>query len=679
METHRSLIAAATLFASAAAAHADIVMLLSADKLFYQTSPLTARFERGNLNVLLRDGLVILDGACVVDPQLFFFPPSNIPPCPLGATGFVASGDVDRDGVRDDNQYWSVSGVIPALVVEPGRPELCLLYSAPPSKMPRPLANFRDDSVITFFDISTALVVQYDQSRYELNRPYGSVRQVETVQALGNVNLPGTMTATVTGVDIVGSPLVITYNVEAGLVGSQWAENLRSALASNAAVNSVYAIGGLGSAVTLTERVANGNDTTLNVALDVGTALVDGMPVPTSINTTQGSTAPNEAALKQMNEEIIPGTYVFTYPRLGTPDLNPVAIPVTIVPNLEAVTLAGRTRGGFRFTSGTWRKDVYQMDPRTINKIRWVGNDRTVVRPGDLIFFSILNESEERLLFPPTVPQNPVFLPTPTAQQYTLPPFFFDVGQKGVMDLEYQRNLFSSGISGDFSSRNFRAKVEFVDSFTGYAQIALPAGTVKRDLTPFGNVDHDSMTNVEEFAYQFPTNEDIQASAREQFQSRTTDPSAPALGLVALFNKVTTKVPNEIIDPDAQPTGPAAPFLDADNHVVFEVPLRPRTGNTLKYAFFQAVEGKKKGVKLKIGTDWEMTTRTETITKDVNIELKVVDTADGSTVALVPRPAPLTTITLTREFTVLRSVNPVADPSAPLPDLRVVVAAVTLK
>ena len=225
METRRILLAAASLLATVTA-QADVAMSLSANKLFYQTSPLVVRFETGSLEIFVRDGLVILDAACVVDPQLFFFPPSNIPPCPLGATGFVASGDVDRDGVRDDNQYWSVSTVIPALVIEPARPELCQLYSAPPSKLPRPLTNFADDSVVTFFDISTAFVQQFDQSRYELIRPYGSVRQVETVVALGDVTPlgGGTVDAVVTGVDIVGSPLTVTFNVTNGQTGGEWAE-----------------------------------------------------------------------------------------------------------------------------------------------------------------------------------------------------------------------------------------------------------------------------------------------------------------------------------------------------------------------------------------------------------------------------------------------------------------------
>ncbi|WP_367871312.1 hypothetical protein [Luteolibacter sp. Populi] len=678
METQRILVTAATILACAAA-EADVIQTLSLNKLFYQTAPMSLRFESGQLRVFLRDGLVILDGACVIDPQLFFFPPSNIPPCPLGATGFVATGDVDRDGIRDDNQYWSVAGVIPAFVVEPSRPELCQLYSAPPSKLERPLSNFRDDAVVTFYDISTAFVQQYDQSRYELIRPYGAVRQMETVYALGDVLTTGTVIATVTSADIVGPPVTVTFNVTATQTGAAWSQALRAALASIPAIDNIYTIGGAGTVVTLTERVPNGNDPGLNVALAPGTAVVLGLPAPTSEDTTPGSTTNQAAALKKMNEEVIPGQYVFTYPRLNFPDLTPVAIPVTIVPSLDALNPASRTpRAGFRFTSGTWDRDVYQMDPRSINKVKWTGNDRTNIRPGDRIFFSILNDSEDFLLFPPTVPQNPVFIPTPTAQQYTLPPFFFDVGQTGVMELSYERNLYSSGVSIDTSERKFRAKVMMVDSYPGFAAITLPTGTAKREYAAKADYDRDGMSNIEEFGFQVLTYEEVNARAREQFEPLASDVPViyQAFGYVSQFSKVVTKYNNPIVNKDVKPAGMAPPYLDADNKIVIEAPLRPNTGNTLKYNYTQTIGGKKKGQKLKIGKDWEQFVTTTTATENVVIEVRIIDPEDGATVLLVNRGGQ-TPVTVTRPTLVTRSINPV-DPAAPLPTIKLTLSTLTL-
>ena len=679
MKTRRTLLTLASLFI-VQSANAELIMELSADKTHYQVSGQSLRFEGGQLNLHLRDGNVFLDGACVIDPQLFFFGPSNIPPCPLGATGFIATGDVDRDGVRDDNQYWSVASVVPAFVVEPSRPEIPQLYSGPPSKLPRPLQNFRDDAVVTFYDISTDVVRQYDLTQYELIRPYGSVRQVETALALGDVLVTGNINVVVTGSEIVGSPLTISVPVVEDQTGAEWAAAVRAALEGTAAVTDFYSVGGDGNLITLSEISPNGNDATLNISLEPDTAVVIGLPSTVSLNTTIGAFNAPVAALKQMNEEIVPGQYIFTFPRLGSPDLNPVAIPVTIVPTLEAVNPASRTRAGFRYTSGTWNGDVYQMDPRLINKVTWTGNDRTVVRPGDQIYFSILNEAEDFLLFPPTVPQNPVLLTVPTVQQYNMPPFFFDVGQKGVMNLRYQRNLFTSGVSGDFSARRFRAKLDFVDSFNGFVQTTFPLGTTKRDLSPAGDVDKDGTPNIEEFAFQFPTNEDIGASAREQFVPLPGDipPAFQGLGLTSAFSRVVTKVPNPIIDPASQPTPPAAPFLDADDRVVFEVPFRPRTGNTLRYNFVEFQAGKKRGKKVKIGTDYTLEFREVTSSVPAIIEVKLIFPDTRETVGFNTRALP-TTVNLTQQFLVLKSVNPVADPDAELPDLRVTLSAVTVK
>lgn len=677
METHRIAATVATLL-TLAAAQADVYMGLAVDKTHYQRNAFKLDFDSGELNLILRDGLVILDGACVIDPQLFFFGPSQIPPCPLGATGFVAQGDIDRDGIRDDNQYWSVLTVIPAFVVEPSRPELAQLFSAPPSKLPRPLPNFRDDSVVTFYDISTAAVTQYDQSRYELILRYGSIPQIETANLLGAIIGDGSLSVTVTGQDIVGSPLTIAVPVLALDLGNEAADKVRVALAAVPAITNFYTVGGAGNNIVLTEINPDGNDPTLNIDIQAGTAQGIGLPVPASFDTQLGSFTPGASAAKQMREELVDGQYTFTYPRLNFPDLNPVAIPVTITPIVEALDPASRSRNGFRFTSGTWDGDDYQLDPRLINEIDWTGNDRSNIRPGDQIYFSILNTAEDFITFPPTVPQNPVLLSNPTVQSYTLPPFFFEVGEEGVMNLDYRRNLPSNGVAYDVSERDFRAKVRMVDSYAGYAQVTLPLGTSKNDIAPTGNVDRDSMSNLEEFAFQFPTNEDINASAREQF----VPGQSGFFGIVQEFNRVVTKVVNPIIDDEVQPTGPAAPFLDAQNHIVFEVPVRPRTGTTVKYDFLEAFppapNGKvKKPKKLKLKGNWEVTTREVQSTTAAIIEVKLVTADTRETVGFLTRPS-ADIINLTQEFLVLRSLNPV-NPADPLPDLRVQVSSIPLK
>jgi len=553
-------------------------MQLAADRIYYQTNAFNLRFDGGSLNVTLRDGNFAYDAICPLNGNPVFYPPSEIPPCQLGATGFVASGDLDGDGVRDDNEYWSIvqNGVVPAARVEPSRPELCELYSGPPSPLPRPLSNFEDETVVVFYNIRTPAVTQYDLTMYSLDRPYG----------------PGT------------------------------------------------------------------------------------------------------GELERMDDEVISGQYVFTFPRLNMPELNPVAYAVTIAPMLNALNVSDRSQAGFRFTSGSWFEGKYQMDPRLITPIKWTGNDRTIVRRGDRILFSILDPTENSIAFPPTVPENPVLLTNPTVQQYNMPPFFFVVGDEGVMNLQYNRFLPTSGVAFDSSGRDFRAQVLFVDTFNGYVQTTFPAGTSKRDRSLGGDVDKDGMTNGDEFSFQQITNENINAAAKAQFVPFSIDPDSqdgfrpPELGnwfdtpfgftISEEYDTLVSLNVEPIRDPNVKPDGPVGPFLDAENHIVIEVPIRPNTGNTLKYQFQEYVPGKKgklRGQKLKLDENWEdVVTVTESITEQhmVRVEcLSILDTID-----YFEGPMP---VTYDVSKLVLRSAAPVVDPLAPLPNLTVQATPTALK
>jgi len=153
---------------SFAPVQAEVVMQFSTGAAYLQTGPFTVNFQGGDLNINLRDGNAILSPC----PHPW---PTIIPPslgCPLGTTGFIAVGDADDDGVRDDLSFWSLSDVIPAFIIEPFRPELCRLAAAPPSDLPRPQAGFNDRGALIFYNVLTAAVVQYDITIYELIRLY---------------------------------------------------------------------------------------------------------------------------------------------------------------------------------------------------------------------------------------------------------------------------------------------------------------------------------------------------------------------------------------------------------------------------------------------------------------------------------------------------------------------------
>jgi hypothetical protein len=63
------------------------------------------------------------------------------------------------------------------------------------------------------------------------------------------------------------------------------AAKIRAALSANAALTEVYAVGGTGADVTLTEKIATNNDATLNIAITAGLGV---SAITTSTNTTAG-------------------------------------------------------------------------------------------------------------------------------------------------------------------------------------------------------------------------------------------------------------------------------------------------------------------------------------------------------------------------------------------------------
>lgn len=689
METQRLATTAATIFGLAlTGAQADLYMELGVNKRHYQVANSKLSFEGGELNLYLRDGLIVV-AACDSQPSLSYVAP--VLGCTLGTTGFVSWGDFNGDGVSDANQYWSVSSVVPALAVAPYLPQQCSLITAPPSKLPRPLRMFSDGSITLFYNIS-AVTNQYDVTLYQMLRRYGSVRQVETAVAAGiipfDTALDGTLNVVVTSALLESSPLTIPAAInlaDAEGIGfdswpEEWAESVRRALVSTPEITENYTVSGNGTSIVLTAIVPGSNDPTLNISIEPGTFTTPSLPLSTSYNTAEGKYVMPATALSNINQEIVSGRYVFAFPSLNNPNV-PVAIPVTITNNVEALGSNPRApRKGFRFTSGVFDGEYYQMDPRVVNSIKWSGNDASSVMRGDEIRFSILSPSEDWLQFPPTVPQSPVTLSTPLATSYTLPPSFFDVGDEGVMQLQFQRTLAVSNVSFDRSWRQFRVKTKFVNSYAGFAQESFPLG-VAGDNTPIGDFDRDGMSNIEEYAYEFPSRADIVVAAKQQF----VPPTSNTVGLTFEFSRILTAIPSPVSDPLVKPTGPVGPELDEAGRIVYKVPYRANAGTSLVYEFAELSansKGKVKRTKIdtsKANSPWELVRETgETVTVPVMMEVVQVDSLSREVdeIIVLGNPVP---VSVTREFLVLRSKLPVKDPLAPLPNLGVTLRAVELR
>ena len=221
----------------------------------------------------------------------------------------------------------------------------------------------------------------------------------------------------------------------------------------------------------------------------------------------------------EMKKEIVPGTYSFTFPRLGNP-VFAVGIAAVYNPIPEGYGEIGGTgvKQGVRFTNpSTFYSDGFtQIDRNTIPTIRWEGFDLSLVRPNsDNLYFSVRhlnnpNKSKSDVAYFDTfgVPQSifpnvasgadpRVLLPSPVISSYTLPPFI-ETGTKAVIELELVRDLATSATSSDISHRKFQIPVFFVDYYSEFVKVTFGNETKKIDILQ--DFDGDGFNNLTEWA-----------------------------------------------------------------------------------------------------------------------------------------------------------------------------------
>ncbi|MCF7731894.1 MAG: hypothetical protein K9N23_09405 [Akkermansiaceae bacterium] len=163
------------LLAGSSVSQADIFLGFTTTRVYRQAID-GVPFREGVFGVLLWDGNWVVE-PCAGNGGAVYMGPSII--CPLGTTAFLVGGDADSDGVRDDFTYWSVSSVIPAAVIEPNLPGGCSLYSAPPSKLPRPIGAFIDMTDTLYYDIQTEAVTEYRLPEYVFGIDYATRNEMD--------------------------------------------------------------------------------------------------------------------------------------------------------------------------------------------------------------------------------------------------------------------------------------------------------------------------------------------------------------------------------------------------------------------------------------------------------------------------------------------------------------------
>jgi len=172
---------AATLAGMPNLLHAEQLFLYGTDKSFIQTSASKPSFDGGRFSANFRDGNAIYNLACPFNGSLFDFGAAPRIGCFTGATGIISAGDFDGDGYQDNFTHWELTQVIDARLIEPFRPELCQLISAPISSLsslPRPLGGFEDRGLIVTYDTRFETQRDHAVTWYDLNYPYGDVDSV---------------------------------------------------------------------------------------------------------------------------------------------------------------------------------------------------------------------------------------------------------------------------------------------------------------------------------------------------------------------------------------------------------------------------------------------------------------------------------------------------------------------
>jgi hypothetical protein len=333
-------------------------------------------------------------------------------------------------------------------------------------------------------------------------------------------------------------------------------------------------------------------------------------------------------------KELVQGVYIYALPRYGYPDIS-LNARFTQYPMLEAYSTKYKQRAGLRLSNVLWNTDGKALiDPRIVKNLKWVGPTVVNTVATDESYISLLTNDTEDVSTYREYPGNGSRANTlsPFLTSYDLAPGFFIPGDQGVLTLEYQRSL-DEGLFTDRSSRKINANFKMVDTYDGFVTSKiLTAGlaTSAKVATASDDTDKDGISNGLEYATQGVTEEGLASIVRQNFVSlyapfyatyagvdittaenllnslsSTTDHPRfyslyaynggvkPYTGAVS-GDPLTTPVPEKALTKASMPEI-VGPYLDADNHVVLDVPVRPLMDDATCTFSLQSLSGFKKG------------------------------------------------------------------------------------
>ena len=221
----------------------------------------------------------------------------------------------------------------------------------------------------------------------------------------------------------------------------------------------------------------------------------------------------------KFNEQIVPGVYHYSFPRLVNPIL-PATISATIYPMAEGFAKRNNVEQGFKFTNVNGnisdKKGFVELSYIRPNTIQWNQLPSAVVFPGvDGLYFSIRVINDEDNPKSPTVPvdrfsrkQQAIFpsftndgdprvlLASPLVSQFVTPPVFAG-GTKGVVEVQLARNFQTGGVTYDFSDRKFQIPVVVVNRYSEYQELIIEKP--KSDSEILKDTDGDGYNNLNEW------------------------------------------------------------------------------------------------------------------------------------------------------------------------------------
>ncbi len=374
-------------------AEADVAMSLSSHKTYRQNSKGKTDFRGGSFEIGLRDGNTVRVGGC---EWPYYVPANLLRVCSGGSTGFILFGDPDDSF---GGPYFWFTEVIPALIIEPRRPELCVLKAAPASKLERPSSGFADSSYGLYYNLHQPDAIESIITRYDYSRTYKASQRTK------------------------------------------------------------------------------------------------------------------------FEDEIVPGVYHYSFPRLHNPVLR-VPISPVIYPLPEGYAELNNQKTGVQIEStGRWTKSGFmELSYIKPNIIKWKGFSPSSTFPTvDDLHFSMRFLSNEKnplsditYVNPDTGESPASFFPTyvnggdpkillanPFVDSFTLPPIFKG-GSKAVIELELDRGFQTGGITYDLSSRKFQVPVIVVNRYTEYAELRF-GSTNKSKTGILDDYDNDGYNNLNEW------------------------------------------------------------------------------------------------------------------------------------------------------------------------------------